>query len=154
MRASCKAPLTWCDLQANGFFGYNDEGSQKLHVASVIASAVLKGHMREVEVSVTALSHTLALLDVTKPCSRTTRNRNVVYTHKMCWCWMQLHSLSPVWTETHAHSLLSIQWIKGVTELCGGLQCKITGLPSSTFFSSFFSRCIVGVSDKGEKSDV
>lgn len=85
MRASCKAPLTLCDLQANGFFGYNDAGSQKLHVAGVIASAVLKGHVREVEVSITALNHTLALLDVPKPCRRTSRNRNGVYRDRVCW---------------------------------------------------------------------
>lgn len=86
MRESGKAPLTLRDLQANGFFGYNDAGSQKLHVAGVIASAVLKCHMSDVEVSITALNHTLALLDVPKPCGRTARNSNVVYRHKMCWC--------------------------------------------------------------------
>lgn len=102
MRNSCNAPLTWCDLQANGFFGYNDAGSQKLHVAGVITSAVFKGHMRKVEVSITALSHALTLLDVPKPCSRTARNKNEVYTHKMC-------SLHSDYTHTHTNSLLSIQ---------------------------------------------
>lgn len=97
MISNCKAPLTWCNLQANGFFGYDDASSQKLHVAGVIASAVFKGHMRKVEVSITALSHTLTLLNVPKPCSKTARNRTVVYTFSL------------VLTDTHANSLLSIQ---------------------------------------------
>ena len=103
--------------------------------------------MGEVEVSVPALSHTLTLLDVPKPWKRARGSK------------VKSSPLRTLYTCEHMLDvaalfiLLSIQWMRGVTELSGELQCRTAGFPSSTVFFSFFSFCIAGVSGKQGVSD-
>lgn len=59
--------LTGDNSQFDGVLEHDDTGAGELSVAGVVFTVVCHSHMREVQVPIKALNHTIVLLNVPQP---------------------------------------------------------------------------------------